>query len=217
MHRKSILALLVATAAAASLAPTAARSQSSASATGATPAPASMSMLAGGYTLADFPSGDWGKIAGFGIGLDASDIMRKQGDKPFSVRTNLGFVYNFSRTQDVPQSNLGPNSKLALQTKNTSLTFGVGPEFSKPSAAATPFVYGTAGFNRYWTSSDLSGTAGGSPYDSKFGDSRIAFAWSARPARRINSSCGSAPCSEADARAVRFARARLERMSDREW
>src|SRR4029077_3317368 len=41
------------------------------------------------------------------------------------------------------------------------------------------FIFGTAGFNTYWTVSNLSGTAGGAPYSAKFGDSRIAFAWSA--------------------------------------
>jgi hypothetical protein len=54
----------------------------------------------------------------------------------------------------------------------------MGPEFSAPNKAVTPFVFGTAGFETYWTSSELAGTANGSAYSAEHGDSRIAFAWS---------------------------------------
>jgi hypothetical protein len=158
IHRASSLALLIAAVSAMSV----------------SLAHASPTMMAGGYTIGSFPTGDWGKIAGFGLGIDGASIVHKKENKPISVRTNLGLLYNFSRTQDVPQANLGPNSALSLETKNTTLFFGIGPEFSKPMSA-TPFIYGTAGFNTYWTVSDLS-AAGGAPYSAKFGDSRIAFA-----------------------------------------
>jgi hypothetical protein len=134
---------------------------------------------AGGYTMLDFPIGDWGEVAGFGLGLDGSTLVRRASRRSASMRSNLGVLYNFSRTQDVPQANLGPNSALALETKNWSLIFGLGPEFSRPSEGLAPFIYGTVGFQTFWSSSTLSGTAGGSPYESKFGDSRIAFAWTA--------------------------------------
>lgn len=135
--------------------------------------------LAGGYTVADFPLGDWGKIAGFGLGVDATNLTLMKKGSPLAVRSNFGFVYNFSRTQDVPSANLTPNSALSLETKNGTLYFGIGPELGKTTGPIDPFVFGTVGFNTYWTESDLSGTAGGLPYFSKFGDSRIAFAWAA--------------------------------------
>lgn len=133
--------------------------------------------LAGGYTEADFPMGDWGKIAGFGLGINATNLTVLDPAKPLAIRSSMGLLYNFSRTQDVPPQNIGPNDKLSLETKNGTLYFGVGPELGKITGPIDPFVFGTVGFNTYWTSSNLSGTAGGLPYDSKFGDSRIAFAW----------------------------------------
>ncbi|HTO92227.1 MAG TPA: hypothetical protein VMJ70_13945 [Candidatus Sulfotelmatobacter sp.] len=135
------------------------------------------SYLAGGYTMADFPLGDWGKVAGFGIGLDGTNLTYLDPAKPLAIRSSLGFIYNFSRTQDVPKSNIGANDKLSLETKNGTLYFGIGPELGKRGGAMNPFIFGTVGFNTYWTASNLSGTVGGLPYEAKYGDSRIAFAW----------------------------------------
>jgi opacity protein-like surface antigen len=142
-------------------------------------APAQRSYLAGGYFTGGFPMGDWGKIAGFGLGIDATNVTYLSSDKPWAVRSNFGLLYNFSRTTSVPEANLAPNSKLDLETKNTSLFFGIGPEFSRKKGDTSPFLFGTVGFDTYWTKCDLTGTAGGSPYSSKNGDSRISFAWSA--------------------------------------
>jgi hypothetical protein len=144
---------------------------------GARPASAQLEHQAGGYLIGSFPSGDWGKIAGFGVGLDATDIVRFGPNKPFAWRLSTGLLYNFSRTETVPPENLSPNSLLELETKNWSLTFGIGPELAKRGGPIVPFIYGTGGFDTYWTSSTLSGTAGGSPYETKHGDSRITFAW----------------------------------------
>jgi hypothetical protein len=150
-----------------------------ASAAGATTASAQVKQLAGGYMVGGFPMGDWGKIAGFGLALDGNDIIQHKANKPVSIRTNLGILYNFSRTVDVPQANMGANDKLDIETKNWSLLFGVGPEFSKPSDNISPFIFGTVGFDTYWTSSTLSGVANAVSYSAEHGDSRIAFAWSA--------------------------------------
>lgn len=133
----------------------------------------------GGYVLMGFSTGDWNEIAGFGLGVDGTNLMRPKADRPLAIRSSLGLLYNFSRTVDVPKENLDANSALSLTTKNTSLMFGIGPEFAKPDGDLRPFIFGTVGFNTYWTSSNLSGTAGGSPYSARFGDSRLAFAWSA--------------------------------------
>jgi opacity protein-like surface antigen len=146
-------------------------------AAGVRPASAQYRHLAGGYLQGAFPMGDWGEIAGFGLAVEATDVVQKA-DKPLAWRLSTGLLYNFSRTVGVPQSNLTGNSKLDLETKNWSLTFGIGPELAKPGPVS-PFVYATAGFDTYWTSSTLSGTAGGSPYESEHGDSRISFAWAA--------------------------------------
>jgi len=144
----------------------------------ARPAAAQLQHQAGGYIIGSFPINDWGKIAGFGTGLDATDIVRFGPDKPFAWRLQTGVLYNFSRTEDVPPANLLPASKLELETKNWSLLFGIGPELGKRTGPIQPFIFGTAGFDTYWTQSTLSGTAGGLPYESDHGDSRLSFAWS---------------------------------------
>ena len=149
-----------------------------ASASSATLSHADKTFMEGGYITAGFPTGDWGKIAGFGLGLENTDVL-KDTEKTFGIRSSLGLHYNFSRTESVPQANLAPNSQLELETKNWSLFFGIGPELSMPKGDVHPFVFGTAGFDTYWTKSELSGTAGGTPYSAKHGDSRIGFAWSA--------------------------------------
>jgi len=126
-----------------------------------------------------YKAAGWGKIAGFGMGLDATDIIRLGPEKPLAWRLSTGVIYNFSRTEDVPASNLLPASALELETKNWSLLFGIGPEFGKRDGDVMPFIYGTAGFDTYWTSSTLQGTASGLPYEAEHGDSRISFAWAA--------------------------------------
>src|SRR5262245_17902627 len=72
--------------------------------------------MGGGYFVGSFPMGDWGKIAGFGLALDGASVTRPSG-KPFGVRSNLGLLYNFSRTVDVPSSNLVGTDKLTIETK----------------------------------------------------------------------------------------------------
>jgi opacity protein-like surface antigen len=144
---------------------------------GARPASAQYHHLAGGYLTGGFPMGDWGDIAGFGLGVDATDVIRKP-QKALSWRLSSGVLYNFSRTVDVPQANLAGTDALSLESKNWSLTFGIGPELSKPGPVS-PFIFGTAGFDTYWTQSTLSGTVAGQQHESDHGDSRIAFAWAA--------------------------------------
>ena len=139
---------------------------------------AGLQHLSAGYLAGSFPTGDWGKIAGFGLALDGADVIRT-GGKSLGIRSSLGLLYNFSRTVDIPGSQLATNDKLSLETKNWSLFFGIGPEFSAPNKDLTPFVFGTVGFDTYWTGSTLSGTAGGTAYEAEHGDSRIAFAWAA--------------------------------------
>ena len=171
LDRSFLGALLISGALAAAAIPAAAQDTTYA-------APSGMVHAVGGYLVGSFPTGDWGEIAGFGIGLDGADVYRKM-DKAFGVRSSFGVLYNFSRTVDIPAANVGVNDKLNLETKNWSLFFGLGPELSIPNKSATPFVFGTVGFDTYWTSSTLSGTAAGSSYSAEHGDSRISFAWSA--------------------------------------
>jgi hypothetical protein len=140
---------------------------------------AEKAFLAGAYVTGGFPLGDWGKIAGFGLGIDNTDVLVPDINKPLRLRGSTGLHYNFSRTESVPQANMGPNDQLELETKNWSLFFGLGPEFGKTEGDVRPFVFGTIGADTYWTSSTLSGTVGGLPYSAKHGDSRIGFAWSA--------------------------------------
>jgi len=148
LDRVSLTALSLATAAFAVARPASAKDTDGTSST-------HLKQLAAGYFLGSFPTGDWGKTAGFGFGLDGTDVIQRRAGSPFAIRSSLGLLYNFSRTVDVPSANVGPNDKLTIETKNWSLLFGLGPEWSAHNKELTPFIYGTAG------------------------DSRIAFAWAA--------------------------------------
>jgi hypothetical protein len=145
----------------------------------ASTANADSSFMAGGYLISAAALNDWRDIAGFPLGFQSTNVAHSKAHGPISVRSDLGFLYNFSRTVDVPQANLGTNDKLQVETKNISMLFGVGPELSKSDGDLRPFAYGTVGFNTYWTSSNLAGTVGGAPYYASHGDSRLAFAWAA--------------------------------------
>jgi len=185
MNRKIRNITLAVLAAVAAAAPTLARAQGATSTeAAANPAPvkvatAGAGIMAGGYVISGVALGDWADIAGFPLGIDATNVIHRNPKRPWSIRNNLGLMYNFSRTVDVPQSNLAPNDALEVTTKNTSLLFGVGPEFSKSTGDMRPFIYATAGFDTYWTSSDLTGTVAGTNYFAKHGDSRMSFAWAA--------------------------------------
>jgi len=149
------------------------------STTAALTQPPPFQQLAGGYLVGGFPMGDWGKIAGFGLALDGTDIIKRP-NSIWGVRSSLGVLYNFSRTVDVPAANLSSASdQLGIETKNWSVLFGIGPEIAAPNKTATPFLFGTVGFDTYWTQSVLHGTALGAPYSAEHGDSRMSFAWSA--------------------------------------
>src|SRR5262249_52311687 len=162
--KPSCLVLLVSSVLAGGASPAAAQSDSTHAATSA--GGKHVAYLGGGYLVGSFPTGDWGKVAGFGLALEGSNVTRPAGHR-VGLRSNLGLLYNFSRTVDVPSGNLGPNDKLTIETKNWSVFFGLGPEFSMPNKDVTPFIFGTVGFDTYWTKSELAGTAYGTSYSAK--------------------------------------------------
>jgi hypothetical protein len=133
----------------------------------------------GGYVVASFPTGDWGEVAGMGLGLDGSTYLRPNPERLLNLRNSLGLCFNFGRTVGVPSSNLAAGDKLDLETSNTSLWFGVGPELGRAGEDLRGFVFGTVGLNVYWTNSKLKGTAGGQPYEANVGHTGTVFAWSA--------------------------------------
>jgi hypothetical protein len=135
--------------------------------------------LEGGYLVGGFPSGDWSKVAGAAMGLEGTNIVRLDPTQLIAFRSTLGWEYNFSRTVDVPSSQLAPGDQLAIKTSNNTLYFGIGPELSKPTGPARGFVYATVGFNTNWTNGGLDGTVAGNRYSAKVGATSTVFAWSA--------------------------------------
>jgi hypothetical protein len=133
----------------------------------------------GGYIVGMFPAGDWGEVAGAGIGLDGTTFVRPDPTKLLNLRSTFGWGYNFGRSVGVPTSNLAAGDVLNLETSNTSMWFGLGPELGRGQGDLRAFVFGTAGFNVHWTNSELNGTVGGQRYDANVGHSGTVFAWSA--------------------------------------
>jgi hypothetical protein len=133
----------------------------------------------GAYLVGAFPSGDWAKVMGAGLGFDGTTVLRPDPAKPMAIRSEMGFGYNFSRSVDVPPANVGAGTALALETSCTSVWFGIGPEFSKAEGNVLPFVFGTAGLNVNWLNQGIKGTVAGGNYNANVGAAGTVFAWSA--------------------------------------
>lgn len=133
----------------------------------------------GGYFSGSFPSGDWGKVAGFGLGLENSSMVFPDPAKAFGFRQGSSLMYNFGRTVDVPSANLGTNTSLQIETANTSVWLGMGPALCKRSGDLRPFVYGTIGVAFNWIDSHLKGNVQGAGYDATVGQTSTTFAWTA--------------------------------------
>jgi hypothetical protein len=137
------------------------------------------SAQAGGYITSSFPTGDWGDVAGFGLGLENATVVYPDSVKPFGIRQGASLIFNFSKTIDIPASQLDSNTSMSLDTHNTSLWLGIGPEFAKHTGNARPFLYGTAGFTFNWIGSKLTGDVQGSGYDAVVGQTSTTFTWTA--------------------------------------
>jgi hypothetical protein len=131
----------------------------------------------GGYLSASFPTGDWGDVAGFGLGLENATVVYPDSSNAFGLRSGGSLIYNFGKTVDVPSSSLGPNTTLAIDTHNTSLWLGIGPEFAKHTGNARPFVYGTIGVTFNWIDSHLQGNVQGVNYDATVGQTSTTFTY----------------------------------------
>lgn len=138
---------------------------------------ASGSAAAGGYLSGSFPSGDWGKVAGFGLGLDNATIVFPSPNSAFGLRQGSSLIYNFNRTIDVPSANLDTNTSLQIETANTSFWLGTGPALCKRSGDMRPFVYGTVGVAFNWIDSHLTGNVQGAGYDATVGQTSTTFVW----------------------------------------
>ena len=134
---------------------------------------------AAGYFSGSFPTGDWGEVAGFGIGLENSTTIFPDSEKPLGLRSGSSFIYHFSRNVDVPAANLDPSTTLHTETANTSWWLGIGPQLCRQSGNMRPFVYGTIGLNISWIDSHLKGDVNGAGYDATVGQTSTSFAWTA--------------------------------------
>ena len=140
---------------------------------------AAASAEAGGYISGSFPTGDWGEVAGFGLGLENSTTVFPDSKKPFGLRSGASIIYNFGRNVDVPSANLDANTTLHTETANTSVWMGIGPALSKRTGDVRPFCYGTIGVNFGWIDSHVKGSVEGASYDATVGQTSTTFAWTA--------------------------------------
>jgi hypothetical protein len=140
---------------------------------------AGASAKAAGYFSGSFPTGDWGEVAGFGLGLENATTVFPDSAKAFGIRQGSSLIYNFGRTIDVPSTNLDTNTSLQIETACTSLWFGIGPAFGKHTGNTRPFVYGTIGVAFNWIDSHLKGNVQGANYDATVGQTSTTFTWTA--------------------------------------
>jgi hypothetical protein len=138
------------------------------------------SAQAGGYITSSFPTGDWGDVAGFGLGLENATVVYPDSVKPFGIRQGASLIFNFGKTIDIPASQLNSNNtSLQLDTHNTALWLGIGPEIAKHTGNARPFLYGTAGVTFNWIGSKLTGDVESQGYSAVVGQTSTTFTWTA--------------------------------------
>lgn len=138
---------------------------------------AGASARAGGYFSGSLPNGDWGDVAGFGIGLENATTVFPDSTKAFGIRQGSSLIYNFGHTVDVPAANLDTNTSLQIETARTSLWLGIGPAFGKHTGNLRPFLYGTIGVAFNWIDSHLKGNVQGANYDATVGQTSTTFTW----------------------------------------
>jgi hypothetical protein len=79
---------------------------------------------AGGYFSGSFPTGDWGGVAGFGLGLENAVTVFPDSTKSFGIRQGGSLIYNFGRTVDVPSANLDAPATTPLSARRAPRSRG---------------------------------------------------------------------------------------------
>jgi hypothetical protein len=99
-----------------------------------------------------FDQGFGGQLQG-GLGIAAEGRLRLRGD--------LGYlVYGHEKREFCAPVPVGCRIGLGLQTNNTILYGGIGPEFVLMTERLEPYLYGTMGFSYFATVSSLYGADG---------------------------------------------------------
>lgn len=101
--------------------------------------------------FAQYVEGGWGVEGHARYALDPSGFV--------GLRATAGFVQYGRETRQVCfSSTVGCRILLDLTTSNAILAGGVGPELAWPGDRIRPYVYGTAGFAYFATTSSLEGS-----------------------------------------------------------
>lgn len=132
---------------------------------------------AGGHLLVAEPTGDFSQVAGTGFGIQGYGVFNVEPTGMFGIRLDAGFVNYGNEDYDVPFSSTVPVTVRVSTTNNIGM-FGIGPQFSVPSGALRPYVYGTIGVGIFYTQTSVRDLYGGGEIASNTNQSDGAFAWS---------------------------------------
>ncbi len=126
------------------------------------------------FAFAD-PQGDFDAAAGTGIGLEAFAVIAPKG-KPFGLRVDGSYLTYGSESFVTPFPGTGGRVGVEVSTDNWIAHMGAGPEFAVRTGPVRPFVFGTAGFSYFATTSNLSDDFGSYAYTTNYDD--WTFRWS---------------------------------------
>lgn len=177
------------------------------------PAPGPSRHYVGGSVLVAEPRGEFRNNIDMGAGLSAHYLHRLDAAGAFALRVDGGLLIYGNEHKQVPLSNtVGGRVLVDVNTTNSILTLGVGPQIMAPSGRVRPYLNATAGLAYFVTQSSVNGTSDNRSIANTTNYDDASFAYGAGAGVYVPLRRGPAPISlDAGARYSRNGRARYLR------
>lgn len=132
----------------------------SAQQTDSLPPPGPSRHFVGGSVLVAQPQGEFRENVDVGAGLSAHYIQRLDAAGVFALRVDGGLLIYGNEHKRVPFSNtVGGRVMVDVNTTNSILTLGIGPQIMAPTGRLRPYLNATAGLAYFVTQSSVEGTS----------------------------------------------------------
>jgi hypothetical protein len=93
-----------------------------------------------------------------GVGVNGNFVWNVDRRGIFGLRTDVGIIAYGNEHKRVPLSpTVGGRIMVDLNTTNSILTYGIGPQLTWPSGPVRPYVTGTVGGSYFFTESSIDG------------------------------------------------------------
>lgn len=110
-----------------------------------------------GYLNLAVPVGDFGSHVELGGGAGFGAVLFLGENRLAGLRAEGGFLIYGTATDWRPFSRTVPEVQVRVQTNNSIVTGGLGPQVYLSAGPIRPYIYGTVGFAYFATSTSISG------------------------------------------------------------